>query len=221
MRKVRVSDEIKRLLHHVGAVGGLARRDLERRKSRRERLMFNGRIADASGTLVLDRAILDISAADVDGRLDETQFSPDGGCLIDVKNHTAYQTKLVWRHGPRAGFCSNQGYPVNKTPPILERHPIEHSKHAAERIVAWKAVLQIRGTIPEIGLHPAKQRDELNLVQIAQRVARTRVRKFEKQFAKLLQSSSHPPNQEAPLESAYPLPATGEPVGTCDSPAQP
>ena len=76
----------------------------ERRVGRRRRVLFFGRIADATGAQVADCAISNLSLTGAQVRLYAEQTLPSQVYLVDPKTHSAYLSEIVWQRGDRLGL---------------------------------------------------------------------------------------------------------------------
>jgi len=78
--------------------------DEERRIERRRRVLFFGRILDATGTHLTDCAITNLSSTGVQVRLYAARTLPSQVYLIDPKTHAAHLCEIVWQRGDRLGL---------------------------------------------------------------------------------------------------------------------
>ena len=76
----------------------------ERRVERRRRVLFFGRISDATGAQVADCAISNLSATGAQVRLYAARTLPKLVYLIEPKTHVAYLCEVMWQSGDRAGL---------------------------------------------------------------------------------------------------------------------
>jgi hypothetical protein len=77
----------------------------ERRGERRRRVLFFGRVSDATGAQLADCAISNLSATGAQIRLHGERKLPRLIYLIEPKTHTAYLCQVVWQRADRAGLC--------------------------------------------------------------------------------------------------------------------
>jgi hypothetical protein len=91
----------------------------ERRAERRRRVLFFGRLSDATGALVADCAISNLSATGAQVRLYAERTLPKLVYLIEPKTHVAYLCQVMWQRDDRAGLCFRNTFDLDK--PIDER----------------------------------------------------------------------------------------------------
>jgi hypothetical protein len=88
-----------------------------RRRSRRKRVFLAGAITDATGALVRDCIIRQISASGAQVQLDSEPSVPDEVFLIDVKTHTGYSAKVAWRRSNLVGLQFKLALPIDEALP--------------------------------------------------------------------------------------------------------
>lgn len=76
----------------------------ERRVERRRRVLFFGRISDATGGQVADCAISNLSSTGAQVRLYAERTMPKLVYLIEPKTHAAYLCQVMWQREDRAGL---------------------------------------------------------------------------------------------------------------------
>ena len=86
----------------------------ERRGGRRRRVLFFGRIADATGALIADCAISNLSTTGAQIRLHGGQKPPKLVYLIEPKTHIAYLCEVVWRRDGRLGLRFHNTFDLDK-----------------------------------------------------------------------------------------------------------
>ena len=86
----------------------------ERRAARRRRVLFFGRIADATGAQVADCAISNLSPTGAQVRLHAERTLPILVYLIEPKTHTAYLCQVVWQRGDRVGLNFRDTFDLDK-----------------------------------------------------------------------------------------------------------
>jgi hypothetical protein len=86
----------------------------ERRIERRRRVLFFGRISDATGAQVADCAISNLSLTGAQVRLYAERTLPRLIYLIEAKTHTAYLSQVVWQRGDRVGLCFQKTFDLDK-----------------------------------------------------------------------------------------------------------
>ena len=77
----------------------------ERRTERRRRVLFFGRISDATGAQVADCAISNLSPTGAQVRLYAERTLPTLVYLIEPKTHAAYLCQVMWQRADRVGLC--------------------------------------------------------------------------------------------------------------------
>ena len=88
-----------------------------RRKSRRKRVFLAGAITDATGALVRDCIIRQISASGAQVQLNSEPSVPDEILLIDVRNHIGYRAKVAWRRSNLVGLEFKLSFPIDEALP--------------------------------------------------------------------------------------------------------
>jgi hypothetical protein len=86
----------------------------ERRAERRRRVLFYGRISDATGAQVGDCAISNLSATGAQIRLCAERTPPTLIYLIEPKTHIAYLCQVVWQRGDRVGLNFRNTFDLDK-----------------------------------------------------------------------------------------------------------
>jgi len=86
----------------------------ERRVERRRRVLFFGRLSDATGAQVTDCAISNLSLTGAQVRLYAEQTLPSQLYLIDPKTHAAYLSEIVWQRGDRLGLHFRETLDLDK-----------------------------------------------------------------------------------------------------------
>ena len=88
--------------------------DEERRIERRRRVLFFGRISDASGATVADCAITNLSSTGAQVRLHAARTLPRLVYLIDPKTHAAHLCEIVWQRGDRLGLHFRETFDLDQ-----------------------------------------------------------------------------------------------------------
>jgi hypothetical protein len=86
----------------------------ERRVERRRRVLFFGRLSDATGGQVADCAISNLSPTGAQVRLYTERTLPRLVYLIEPKTHAAYLCQVVWQRDDRAGLNFRNTFDLDK-----------------------------------------------------------------------------------------------------------
>ena len=86
----------------------------ERRGGRRRRVLFFGRISDATGASLADCAITNLSSTGAQVRLHAARTLPRLVYLIDPKTHAAHLCEVVWKRGDRLGLRFHNTFDLDK-----------------------------------------------------------------------------------------------------------
>ena len=86
----------------------------ERRVERRRRVLFFGRISDATGAQVADCAISNLSPTGAQVRLYAERTLPRLVYLIEPKTHAAYLCQVVWQRDDRVGLSFRNTFDLDK-----------------------------------------------------------------------------------------------------------
>jgi hypothetical protein len=89
----------------------------ERRNERRRRVLFFGKISDATGAQVAECAISNVSPKGAQVRLYADHSFPDRVYLIDAKTQSAHLADVIWRRGERWGLSFVETYDLEKAVP--------------------------------------------------------------------------------------------------------
>jgi hypothetical protein len=86
----------------------------ERRIERRRRVLFFGRISDATGVTLADCAISNLSSTGAQVRLHVARALPRLVYLIDPKTHTAHLCQVVWQRDDKRGLYFHNTFDLDK-----------------------------------------------------------------------------------------------------------
>jgi PilZ domain len=89
----------------------------ERRNERRRRVLFFGKVADATGAEVAECAISNLSAIGAQLRLYGDYAPPSQVYLIDAKTHSAHLSEVIWHRGDRLGLSFRTTFDLEKEIP--------------------------------------------------------------------------------------------------------
>lgn len=89
----------------------------ERRNERRRRVLFFGKIADATGSETVECAISNLSPLGAQVRLYTEQALPSLIYLVDPKTHCAHLSEIIWQRSDRLGLSFRETFDLDQEIP--------------------------------------------------------------------------------------------------------
>ncbi len=96
--------------------------DRNGRREPRKHTLMTGRIVHEDGVTVLDCTILDVSSSGAHIRFPHGRSIPTRFHLINVRDRTAHDAKVVWRNAEHAGLLFEASYTLSGSIP----HHLSH-----------------------------------------------------------------------------------------------